>query len=51
MDLQMQSDLFAAVLDEIDEDGDLVNTVLEATLTEADSEEIVIQRYPLPKSR
>jgi len=32
MDLQMQSDLFAAVLDEIDEDGDLVNTVLEATL-------------------
>jgi predicted nuclease of predicted toxin-antitoxin system len=51
MDLQMQSDLFAAVLDEIDRDGDLVNTVPEVTLAEADSEEIVIQRYPLPKGR
>jgi predicted nuclease of predicted toxin-antitoxin system len=51
MDLQMQIDLFAAILDEIERDGDLVNKVLEATLSEPDSEEIVIERYPLPKER
>lgn len=49
MDLQMQIDLFAAVLDEIDSDGDLVNKVLEATLVEPDAEEIEIRRYPLPE--
>ena len=32
MDLAMQRDLFTAVLDEIDREGDLVNMVLEATL-------------------
>jgi hypothetical protein len=48
MDLDMQCDLFAAVLDEIESDGDLVNTVLEATLRSADSEEIEIARYRIP---
>lgn len=50
MDLQMQRDLFAAILDELDADADLVNKGLEATLETADSEEIVIQRYPLPQT-
>ena len=48
MDQDMQRDLFASVLDEIDRNGDLVNMVLEATLETADSEEITIDRYPLP---
>jgi predicted nuclease of predicted toxin-antitoxin system len=51
MDLQMQLDLFAEILNEIERDGDLVNEVLEATLAEPDSEEIVIERYPLPEER
>jgi hypothetical protein len=42
MDLEMQRDLFAAVLDEIDIDGDLVNMVMEATLETAESEEMRI---------
>jgi hypothetical protein len=50
MDLQMQRDLFAAILDQIENDDDLVNKVLEATLAEPDSGEIVIQRYPLPEA-
>jgi hypothetical protein len=46
MDRQMQLDLFAAVLDDIGADGDLVNVGLEATLT--DTGEIDIERYALP---
>ena len=49
MDLQMQRDLFAIALDEIESDGDLINKVLEVTLAEPDSEEVVIERYPLPE--
>lgn len=51
MDLQMQLELFAAILDEIESDGDLINKVLEATLAEPGSDEIAIQRYPLPEGR
>jgi len=48
MDLDMQRDLFEAMLDEIDRDGDIVNKVLEVTLEAVDSDEILIDRYPLP---
>jgi hypothetical protein len=51
MNLEMQLDLFAAILDEIESDNDLVNKVLEATLAEPDSEEIEIRRYPLPEEQ
>jgi hypothetical protein len=50
MDLEMQRDLFAAVLDEIDRDGDLVNQVLEVALESADAEDISLTRYPLPEN-
>jgi len=48
MDLDMQRDLFEAALDEIDRDGDLVNTVLELTLEITESDEVIINRYALP---
>lgn len=48
MDLQMQRDLFASILDEIEKDGDLVNKLLEATLADAAADEIVIRRFDLP---
>jgi hypothetical protein len=48
MDLEMQRDLFEAVLDEIDRDGDLVNVVLEVTLETTEPDEIIIDRYALP---
>jgi hypothetical protein len=47
MDLDMQRDLFVAALDEIDRDGDLVNVVLEVRLETAESDEILVDRYPL----
>lgn len=46
MDRQMQEDLFAAVLDAIGEDGDLINQGMEATPLE--SGEIEVERYVLP---
>src|SRR6266496_3982998 len=49
MDLPMQRALFAIALDEIESDGDLINKVLEVTLAEPDSEEIAVERYPLPQ--
>lgn len=48
MDLAMQRDLFKTALDEIDQDGNLVNMVLEVTLEAVDSDEVIIDRYPLP---
>jgi hypothetical protein len=48
MDLDMQCDLFEAVLDELGREGDLVNTVLEVALETIDSDEIVLDRYALP---
>lgn len=47
MDLDMQLDLFAAVLDELERDPDLVNEVIEATL-EQKADEIALRRYALP---
>jgi hypothetical protein len=46
LDRRTQLDLFAAVLDAIEADGDLVNIGLEATLL--DTGEIEIERYALP---
>ena len=48
MDLDMQRDLFVVVLDEIESDGDLVNMVLEVTQETAESDDIHVDRYPLP---
>jgi|SRR5205809_7617457 len=47
MNRDLQLELFAAALDEIDRDGDLVNQVLEITLTDL-GEEIEVFRYKLP---
>lgn len=49
MDLEMQRELFEAVLDEIDDDADLVNKVLEVTVETADAVEIRIERYSMPE--
>lgn len=46
----MQRELFDVVLDEIDQDGDLINTVLEVTLETAGADEVIIDRYPLPEN-
>src|SRR5262249_47559037 len=48
MDLDMQRDLFAAALDDVERDGDLVNALLELSLDSAESDEIIVDRYPLP---
>jgi hypothetical protein len=48
MDLDMQLELFVLVLDGLG-DADLVNQVLEVTLSNSDSAKIIILRYPLPK--
>jgi hypothetical protein len=48
MDLDMQMDLFEAALDALDEDDDLVNRVIEATLHDAHDAEITVVRYALP---
>jgi len=50
MDLEMQRELFEVVLDEIDQNRDLVNTVLEVTLEIASADEVLIDRYPLPEN-
>lgn len=47
MDLAMQRDLFTAALDAIEQDGDLVNQGLEATLATDASQDITIERYAL----
>jgi hypothetical protein len=48
MDLNMQLELFEAALEALAENDDLINQVLEATLDNADAEEIRIVRYALP---
>jgi len=47
MDLDLQLELFTAALDELDQDGDLVNQVLEVTLLDA-NDEVDLVRYRLP---
>lgn len=49
MDLGMQLELFEAVLDALDEDADLINRVLEATLEDEGDAEITLLRYALPQ--
>ncbi|MBN9507560.1 MAG: DUF5615 family PIN-like protein [Alphaproteobacteria bacterium] len=48
MDLDMQLELFEAVLDGLDKDGDLVNRVIEVTMSDSNATEIIIVRYALP---
>ena len=47
MDLDLQLELFTVALDELDQDGDLVNQVLEVTLLDA-NDEVDLVRYRLP---
>ncbi len=47
MDLDLQLELFEIALDELDRDSDLVNQVLEVSLSE-DGNEIGVLRYRLP---
>ncbi len=47
MDLDLQLELFEAALDELHRDDDLVNQVLEVTLTDL-GDEIEVLRYSLP---
>ncbi|MCW0001540.1 DUF5615 family PIN-like protein [Pararhizobium sp. YC-54] len=46
MDLDMQVELFEQALAELDDDGDLLNCVLEISV---DEEELRVLRYALPK--
>jgi hypothetical protein len=48
MDLDMQVELFDAALHALEEDGDLVNQVLEITLEDANDTEVSVVRYALP---
>jgi hypothetical protein len=45
LDLDLQRDLFAAALEELARDGDLVNQVIEVL---ADGDQIRVDRYALP---
>jgi hypothetical protein len=47
MDLNLQLELFAMALDEIERDGDLVNQVLEVRMLDG-SDEVDLLRYKLP---
>ena len=47
MDLNLQLELFAVALDELERDGDLVNQVLEVTMLDV-NEEVDLLRYRLP---
>ena len=49
MNLDLQLEMFAVALEELESDGDLVNQVLEIGLRERD-EEISVLRYALPGS-
>jgi hypothetical protein len=48
MDIDMQIELFNVALDALEEDGDLINQVLEITLEDANDAEISVVRYALP---
>lgn len=47
MDLALQRELFAEVLDELDTDGDLTNQILEVTLEDGEAA-IQVERYGCP---
>jgi hypothetical protein len=48
LDLDMQLELFRVAIDTLNEDNDLVNQVLEVTLSDITDLEIVVIRYALP---
>jgi len=50
MDLDLQLELFLTALDAIDEDADLINVALEVTLESFEDSELLVERYPIPKS-
>lgn len=47
MDLALQKELFAEVLDELDTDGDMTNQILEVTLEDGEAA-IRVERYGCP---
>ena len=47
MDLDLQLEMFEEALDELDRDDDLVNQVLEISLSDS-SEEFEVLRYKMP---
>jgi len=49
LDRSLQLAMFAAVLDILAEDGDLINQVIEASASATDPEEIEIVRYAMPE--
>jgi len=51
MDLEMQYELLSVVLDELGKIDDLINQVLEVTMSNVDSAEIVVVRYFLPDDK
>jgi hypothetical protein len=48
IDLNLQLELFDVALSELEENPDLYNMALEVTLA-ADSDSIIVQRYPIPR--
>ena len=48
-DLDLQLELFAAALDELEREPDLINMALEVTLENRDDDHFQIDRYPIPK--
>ena len=48
MDLDLQRELFALALSDLEADSDLVNKVLEITLANHDDDSIDVRRYGLP---
>ncbi|KAA0675829.1 DUF5615 family PIN-like protein [Roseomonas genomospecies 6] len=48
MDLDLQIELFEAVLDELAADADLINAALEVSLERWEDDELLVERYPIP---
>lgn len=47
MDLDLQLEMFAEALDQLDQDGELLNQVLEISIPDSD-EEFEVTRYKMP---
>ena len=47
MDLDLQLEMFAEALDQLDQDGDLLNQVLEISIPDSD-QEFDVTRYKMP---
>lgn len=48
MDLDMQLELFAVALDVVDQEGELINRVVEVTAQDPSSDEFIVVCYALP---